>query len=145
MKITAKSTKSQLLNSKMIEKIIKTSKNVAIIGISKNKDKPSYFVSKYLKDAGFNIYLINPKYFGEKILGKTVYKDLLDIGDNIDIVTVFISPEKTFDVLKNIGDKKPVIWFQPGTSFESTVDYLLKNNFNVVLERCMMSEYQKFL
>ncbi|RMA97126.1 CoA-binding protein [Hydrogenothermus marinus] len=129
-----------------IKKILKESKNVAVVGISTNPSKPSYFVSEVVKNYGFNIYFVNPKYAGQEILGRPVYKSLLDILVDIDIVDVFRRPADvkfTAEEAKKKGFK--TFWFQPGTVNEEVVKELDKEGYNVIVGKCMKVECQKLL
>lgn len=136
----------KILSEKDIEKLLKSSKTVAVVGISKNKENPSYFVSEYLKSVGFKLYLVNPKYAGEKILDEVVYGNLSEITDFLDIIDVFRRPEDTVEVFEDaLKIKFGTFWFQLETSFEKTTEKLLKKGHDVVLEKCIMVECQKFL
>ncbi|WP_459201553.1 CoA-binding protein [Methanococcus sp. CF] len=140
------SNHGKILKDLEIKELLNSSKNIAVIGISKNTEKPSYFVSKYLIDLGFNVYFVNPNYFREKILDHMVYSNISEIKEKIDIVSIFVNPSRTLEIAKDVvkvGFK--AFWFQLETSNEETVDYVLKNGFDVVLEKCIMVEHQKFL
>ncbi|MBA2862964.1 CoA-binding protein [Methanococcus maripaludis] len=136
----------KILEDLEIKKLLNSSKNITIVGISKNSENPSFFVSKYLIESGFNVYLINPKYSGEKILNHHVYSNISEIKEKIDIVSIFVNQSKTLAIAKEavkLGFN--AFWFQLETSDKETVDYVLKNGFDVVLEKCIMVEHQKFL
>lgn len=129
-----------------LEKILKESKNVAVVGISPNPLKPSYFVSEVVKSYGFNMFFVNPKYAGEEILGEKVYASLEEIPEEIDIVNVFRRPadiKYTAEEAKKKGFK--TFWFQPGTVNDKVVKQLDKVGYNVVVDRCMKVELKKLL
>ncbi|MBA2854002.1 hypothetical protein HNP89_001980 [Methanococcus maripaludis] len=143
---TKNSELGKILEGLEIKKLLDSSKNIAVIGISKNTEKPSYFVSKYLIESGFNVYFINPNYPGEKILNRPVYSNISEIKEKIDIVSIFVNPSRTLEIAKDavkVGFK--TFWFQLETSNKETVNYVLKNGFDVVLEKCIMTTNQKFL
>src|ERR671927_969962 len=66
-------------------------KNIAVVGLSKNEEKPSHQVSKYLIEHGYNIIPVNPTV--SEVLGKKTYPSIVDIPERIDIVDVFRKPE----------------------------------------------------
>jgi len=135
----------KILKDFEIKELLNSSKNIAVIGISKNSGNPSYFISKYLIESGFNVYLINPNYSGEKILNHPVYSNISEIKEKIDIVSIFVNPSRTLKIAKDavkLGFK--AFWFQLETSNEETVDYVLKNGFDVVLEKCIMVDIKNF-
>ncbi|AVB76482.1 CoA-binding protein [Methanococcus maripaludis] len=143
---TKNSELGKILEGLEIKKLLDSSKNIAVIGISKNSEKPSYFVSKYLIESGFNVYFVNPNYSGEKILNHVVYSNISEIKERIDIVSIFVNPSRTIAIAKDavkVGFK--TFWFQLETSNKETVNYVLKNGFDVVLEKCIMTKNQKFL
>jgi len=94
----------------------------------------------------FHVYFVNPNYSGEKILDHTVYSNISEIKEKIDIVSIFVNPSRTIVIAEDavkLGFK--AFWFQLETSNRGTIDYVLKNGFDVVLEKCIMVEHQKFL
>jgi len=101
-----------------IEDILRENKTVAIVGLSRNPEKPSYRVAKYLQKHGYSIIPIHPT--ANKILGQKVYPTLLDVPEeklkNIGIVDIFrpskdIPPigDQVMQLAKQYG-KPRVIW-----------------------------------
>ncbi len=124
-----------------IKKVLDESKNVAVIGISKDPSRPSYFVSEVLKRCGYKLFFVNPKYAGEEILGEKVYKSLLDIEENIDVVDVFRRPaDVKFTAEDAVKKGFKTFWFQPGTYNEEVAKELDKKGYNVVVNKCMKVE-----
>lgn len=143
---TNNSNLGKILEGLEIKELLNSSKNIAVIGISKNTEKPSFFVSKYLIESGFNVYFVNPNYSGEKILNHVVYSNISEIKEKIDIVSIFVNPSRTIEIAKDaVKLRFKAFWFQLETSNKETVDYVLKNGFDVVLEKCIMTANQKFL
>ncbi len=118
-------------------------KNIAVIGMSKNSEKPSNFVPKYLLEHGYNIYPVNPN--AQEIMGKKAYPSVADIPDDIDIVDIFRKPE---DVPTAVTDavKKPgikVVWMQEGIYNDEAEAKAKANGMDVVFNRCMMAEHER--
>jgi predicted CoA-binding protein len=129
-----------------IKKVLENSKTVAVIGISEDTSKPSYFVSEVVKSFGFKMYFVNPKYEGKEILGEKVYKSILDIPDEIDIVDVFRRPaDVVFTAQEAIKKGFKTFWFQPGTYNNQVAEDLDRLGYNVVADRCMKVECQRLL
>jgi len=129
-----------------IRKVLKESKNVAVIGISPDPSRPSYFVSEVVKSHGFKMFFVNPKYAGQEILGEKVYASIKDIPEEIDIVDVFRRPADvkfTAEEAKKKGFK--TFWLQPGTVNEDVVKELDKEGYNVVVGKCMKVECNRLL
>src|ERR1044072_7102100 len=89
-------------------------KNIAVVGMSKNEEKPSHYVPRYLLEQGYNIIPVNPT--TNEILNKKSYKLVSEIKEDIDIVDIFRKSEDVKDVvvdaIKKAGIK--VIWLQKG-------------------------------
>ena len=120
-------------------------KNVAVVGMSKNAEKPSNFVPKYLLKQGYNIYPVNPTI--QEIMGKKSYPSVAEIPDDIDIdiVDIFRKPEDVpgavSDALKKPGIK--VIWMQEGIYNEVAEAEAKAKGLDVVFNRCMMAEHKR--
>jgi predicted CoA-binding protein len=118
-------------------------KNIAVVGMSKNEEKPSNFVPKYLIEHGFNVIPVNPTY--TEIIGKKSYQTISQIPDLIDIVDVFRKSEDVPAVVME-AEKKPgikVVWMQEGIYNEEAEARAKKNGMDVVFNRCMMAEHKR--
>lgn len=106
-------------------------KNWAVIGASIDKSKFSYKIPKILKEKGYKVYLINPKY--DEIEGQKVYNNLKEVPGKIDAIDMIVNPKFAKGYLeeaKQLGIKN--IFFQPG-SFDKSLEKILEDsNFNVV-------------
>ncbi|WP_457641097.1 CoA-binding protein [Persephonella sp.] len=135
-----------LTRDEEIKEILKNSKTVAVIGISPNPSKPSYFVSEVIQKYGFKMFYVNPKYAGQEILGEKVYGSIKDIPEEIDIVDIFRRPADVPDVAKEAKEKGfKTFWFQPGTVNNQVVEELDKKGYNVIVDKCMKIECMRLL
>ena len=135
-----------LTKDEEIKEILKNSKTVAVIGISPNPSKPSYFVSEVIQKYGFKMFYVNPKYAGQEILGEKVYGSIKDIPEEIDIVDIFRRPADLPDVAKEAKEKGfKTFWFQPGTVNNRVVEELDKKGYNVIVDKCMKIECMRLL
>ncbi|WP_456402884.1 CoA-binding protein [Persephonella sp.] len=135
-----------ITDDKKIKEILKKSKNVAVVGISPNPAKPSYFVSEVVQRYGFKMFFVNPKYAGQTILGENVYSSLSEIPEEIDIVDIFRRPADVPDTVREAKEKGfKTIWFQPGTVNNQVVDELATEGYNVIVDRCMKVECMRLL
>jgi predicted CoA-binding protein len=118
-------------------------KNIAVVGMSKNEEKPAQFVPKYLIENGYNVIPVNPT--ATQILGKKSYPKVSDISEQVDIVDVFRRSEDVppviDDAIKKEGIK--VIWMQSGISNEEAERKAKENGIDVVYNRCMMEEHKR--
>lgn len=130
-------------NNEQIDTILKTSKNIAIIGLSPNSEKPSYMVAKYLIAHGYKIFPIYPK--GEEILGQKVYRSLAEIPEPIDIVDVFRKPDAIPAVLEEVLKVKGIktLWLQLGIVNNEAAERAKNAGLNVVQNRCTKIEHAR--
>ncbi len=117
-------------------------KNVAVVGMSKNKEKAAHYVPKYLSDNGYNIMPVNPT--ADQILDKKSYHSLDEIDQDIDIVDVFRPSDQVLPVIQEAIKKKPkVIWLQEGIHNSEAEELARKEGIKVVFNRCMLAEHQR--
>jgi predicted CoA-binding protein len=119
-------------------------KNIAVVGVSKNEEKPSHQVPKYLIEHGYNVIPVNPTV--TEVLGRRCYPSIADIKERIDIVDVFRKSEDVLAVVDNLLQKKDgikVIWMQLGIYNEDAERKAKENGIDVVYNRCMMEEHKR--
>ena len=120
-------------------------KNIAVVGVSKNEEKPSHQVPKYLIEHGYNVIPVNPTV--TEVLGRKSYPSIADIQERIDIVDVFRKsedvPAVVDDALKKKKDGIKVLWMQLGIYNEDAEKKAKENGIDVVYNRCMMEEHER--
>ncbi len=95
------------------ERILNSSRVVAVVGLSPNPDRPSYRVASYLKEKGYKIIPVNPKV--KEVLSKPSYPDLVSIPEPVDVVDIFRPSEEVPPIVEEaikIGAK--AVWMQEG-------------------------------
>ncbi|HWQ19442.1 MAG TPA: CoA-binding protein [Methanotrichaceae archaeon] len=135
-----------LKNDADIRKALQQCRTIAVVGISPEPFKPSYFVSNVLKGKGFKLYLINPNYEGQEILGEKVYASMKQIPHAVDMVDVFRRPSavpSVADDARALGFK--TFWMQPGAENMDVARELDKEGYNVVAGRCAKVESMRLL
>lgn len=119
-----------------IIEIARKAKNVAIVGISKNKERASYQIAEQLTNK-YNLFLVNPKYANEKILGKKVFSSLKEIKEKIDIVDVFRNPKFIEEIIKEaIEVEASVVWLQPGAENIEIIEKY-KDKIDIIYNSCL--------
>ena len=125
-----------------LRRILKTYKRVAMVGLSADWWRPSFFAAKYLLEHGFEVIPVNPKY--EEILGQKCYPDLKSIPTPVDVVDLFQKAERVplfVDDAIAIGAK--VVWMQLGIVNEEAAQKSRDAGLEVVMDRCMKIEYAR--
>jgi predicted CoA-binding protein len=127
-----------------IKEILQTSKSVAIIGCSPNETKDSNKVAKYLLDKGYIVYPVYPK--EDEILGQKVYRSLLDIPYDVDIVDIFRKPAVIMDVVKAAIEKGNIkcIWSQLGLVNNEAMQLAKEHGMKTVQNHCTKIEYHRY-
>lgn len=124
------------------EEILKSSRTVAIVGLSSNPHRPSCRVASYLKSHGYRIFPVNPR--EKEILGQNSYPDLSSIPEHIDVVDIFRRPEEVLPVVREaIKVKASAVWMQEGVINEEAAAEAKKAGLKVVMDRCMRKELRK--
>jgi len=125
-----------------VRRILTENKVIAVVGLSTNESRPSFFAAKYLRDHGYRIIPVNPRY--EEVLGETCYPDLESIPHAIDIVDVFQHPDRVLPIAQSavtIGAK--VLWLQLGVVNEEAAELARASGMDVVMDRCVKIEYAR--
>ena len=125
-----------------IKSILKENKSIAVVGLSANWNRPSFFASKYMQQKGYKIIPVNPRY--SEILGEKCYKSLLDIEEKVDIVDCF---RKSDDILPIATDaikiKARVLWMQLSVFNEDAAILSRNAGLKVVQDRCVKIEHAR--
>ena len=126
-----------------IAEILRTSRRIAVVGLSPKPQRPSHQVADYLQRAGYTIIPVRPT--GTTVLGEPVQPDLRAAasGGPIDIVNVFRRSEfvpALLDDLLLVGPR--LVWMQVGIRHEDTARRLEADGIPVVMDRCLAVEHQ---
>jgi predicted CoA-binding protein len=125
-----------------LRRILLEYKRVAVVGLSADWSRPSYFAAKYLLDHGFDIVPVNPKY--EEILGQKCYPDLKSIPEPVDIVDLFQKTERVPPFVDDaISIKAKLVWMQLGIINEQAAQKARDAGLEVVMDKCMKIEYAR--
>jgi len=125
-----------------LRRILKTNHVIAMVGLSTNWYRPSYFAAKYMLDHGYRVIPVNPAY--QEVLGQKCYPTLRDIPEKIDIVDCFRKSEEIVPIAEDaiaIGAK--VLWMQIGVINEAAAAKARKAGLDVVMDRCVKIEYAR--
>jgi predicted CoA-binding protein len=131
-------------NDVYIRGILNTVRTIAVVGVSANTSRPSYFAFKYLLERGYHMVPVNPGLAGQHLLGRTVYATLLDIPEPVDMVDVFRASKHVLPVVVQALQMQPrprVIWMQLGVRNREAAELAEANGLKVVMNRCPKIEY----
>ena len=128
--------------AEQISEILKTARNIAVVGLSSSPMRPSYGVAAYLQTQGYRIIPVNPEIKGA--LGEKGYARLNDVPEKIDIVDIFRRPEFVPEIVDQaIALKVPAIWMQEGVIHEEAAKKARAAGIFVVMDRCILKEHRR--
>ena len=127
------------MNEDLIKAFLKEKTIFAVVGASRDPRKYGYQVYKDLKNAGYEVYPVNPN--AREILGDKCYPSLESLPVKPDVVDLVVPPKITEAVVKTckkLGIKK--VWMQPGSESEMAINFCRKNGMDVIHGVCVMVE-----
>jgi len=130
-----------LEEDKIIEKVVKESKILAILGLSPKKDRVSYHVAENLQKMGYKIIPVYPR--EEEILGEKVYRNFKEIPEKVDTVILFINADKMVEFVKEAIEISPkCIWGQESVINCEATKLVEGTGIDLVMDVCF---YKKAL
>jgi uncharacterized protein len=129
-----------------IRDLLAATKTIAVLGIKTEAQAraPAFYVPRYLLSAGFQVIPV-PVYYPDvtQILGQKVYRKLMDVPGEIDLVNVFRRSQDVRPHLEELLAKKPrAVWLQSGIRDDAVAETLAQANIKVVQDRCLMVEHR---
>ena len=125
-----------------LRRILKENHTIAIVGLSADWYRPSYFAAKYMQEHGFKIIPVNPKY--TEILGEKCYPDLKSIPEKVDMVDVFRKSADCAPIaLEAVAIGAKTLWLQIGVENDAARDTAESAGVEFVQNRCVKSEYAR--
>ena len=121
-------------------------KTVAVVGISANPVRPSYFVARYLGLKGYRVIPINPGLAGQELFGELVYPDLASVPDEVDMVDIFRRSEAVPEIVAEALARWPelkAVWMQIGVESAEGRAMAEARGVRVVENRCPKIEYSR--
>jgi len=123
-----------------LRRILRENKVIAVVGLSADWYRPSYFAAKYMLEHGYRVIPVNPKY--KEILGQKCYASLRDIPGKVDIVDVFRKPQDVPPIAEDaIAIGARVLWQQLGVRNEAAAARAREAGLDAVMDRCVKIEH----
>lgn len=127
-----------------IEKILKESRTIAVVGLSPDPARPSHGVAHYLQAQGYRIIPVNP--FVEEVLGEKSYPDLASVPEAVDVVDVFRHPRHVPTIVEAAIIKGArAVWMQEGVVHQEAAARAREAGLMVVMDRCMFKEHRRLV
>ena len=130
-------------DSDKVRRILKDCRTIAVVGLSAQWHRPSFFAAKYLQEHGYRVIPVNPSY--EAILGERSYKRLADIPGKVDVVDCFRKSSEIPALAEEaIAIGARVLWMQLGVENAQARERAEAAGLQVVENRCMKIEHGRF-
>jgi predicted CoA-binding protein len=127
-----------------IQRVLHSSSTIAIVGLSSNELRASYFVGYYLKRHGYRVIPVNPR--ETEILGEKCYPSLTDVPGHVDIVNVFRAPAALPGIAREaIAIRADTLWCQFGVINEEGAQIAEDGGVTVIMDRCLKVEHARYV
>lgn len=129
-----------------LKDILNRTKRVAIVGVSMNTVRPSYYVARYLSLKGYTVIPVNPGHAGKMLFGQTVRASLGEIDGGVDMVDIFRRSEAVPPIVDDALEAFPelqTVWMQIGVENAQATDAAEARGVTVIQDRCPKIEYQR--
>ena len=127
-----------------LRRILTQRRTIAVVGLSAQWHRPSYFAAKYMQDHGYRIIPVNPNY--SEVLGQRCYPGLIDIPEQVGIVDCFRRASEMVPIARDavaIGAK--VLWMQLGIRNDEAAGIAVDAGLDVVMDHCVKIEYARIM
>jgi len=126
--------------------ILTRTRRIAVVGVSMNPVRPSYYVARYLSLRKYEVVPVNPGHAGKTLFGQTVVASLSEIAGDVDMVDIFRRPEHVPPLVDEALAAFPglgTIWMQIGVVHPDAAATARARGVDVVMDRCPKIEYQR--
>ena len=127
-----------------LSRILLQSRTIAVLGLSANWYRPSYFAAKYMQDRGYRIVPVNPSY--DEVLGERCFPTLREVPVRVDIVDCFRKADEIPSIARDavaIGAR--VLWMQLGIRNDQAARIAVDGGLDLVMNRCVKIEHARIL
>ena len=127
-----------------LRRILAENRVIAMVGLSADWFRPSYFAAKYMQEHGYRVIPVNPRYAGKDVLGERCYASLAEIPHKVDIVDVFRRTEDVPPVADDairIGAR--VLWQQIGVTNAAAAEKARAAGLDAIMDRCVKIEHAR--
>jgi uncharacterized protein len=127
-----------------IQRVIHSARTIAIVGLSSNHLRASYFVGFYLKRHGYRVIPVNPR--ETEVLGEKSYPSLVDVPGHVDIVNVFRAPDALPGIARDaVAIGAGAVWCQFTVINEEGARIAATGGLSVVMDRCIKVEHARYV
>ena len=127
-----------------IQRVLHNSNTIAVVGLSNNELRASYFVGYYLRRHGYRVIPVNPR--ESEILGQRCYSSLLDVPEPVDVVNVFRAPDALPGIAQDaVAINAAALWCQFGVINDQGAQIAEDGGMTVIMDRCLKVEHARYV
>ncbi len=137
---------SETYSDSHLREILSRTKTIAVVGVSMNEVRPSFYVARYLSLKGYKVIPVNPVHAGKVLLGETVRENLSEIAEPVDMVDIFRRSEHVPPIVDEALEAfsgLQTIWMQIGVEHKEAAERARARGVDVIMNRCPKIEYQR--
>ena len=137
---------SETYSDSHLREILTRTRRVAVVGVSMNPVRPSYYVARYLTLKKYRVVPVNPGHAGQMLFGQKVVATLGDIEGDVDMVDIFRRSEHVPPIVDEALAAFPglkTIWMQIGVEHAEAANVARARGVDVIMDRCPKIEYQR--
>jgi len=137
---------SETYTDSHLREILTRTRRIAVVGVSMNPVRPSYYVARYLTLKKYEVVPVNPGHAGQMLFGETIVASLSDIEGGVDMVDIFRRSEHVPPIVEQALETFPklqTIWMQIGVEHLQAAEMARARGVDVVMDRCPKIEYQR--
>jgi len=129
----------------MIQRVLRSARTIAMVGLSGNAQRPSHFVGTYMQSEGYHVIPVNPA--SGEILGQKSFDSLLEVPANIeiDVVNIFRRPTECTPIVREAIERgAKSIWMQLRIVNREAAQLALDAGLTVIMDRCIKIEHGRY-
>ncbi len=137
---------SETYSDSHLREILSRTKTIAVVGVSMNEVRPSFYVARYLSLKGYKVIPVNPVHAGKVLLGEMVRENLSEIAEPVDMVDIFRRSEHVPPIVDEALEAfsgLQTIWMQIGVEHQEAAERARARGVDVIMNRCPKIEYQR--
>ncbi|MDO6798167.1 CoA-binding protein [Shimia thalassica] len=130
----------------LLKDVLKRTKSIAVVGVSMNPVRPSYFVARYMALKGYRVIPVNPGHAGKMLFGEKIRGSLSDIETPVDMVDIFRRSEAVPPIVDEALAQFPdlqTVWMQIGVENAEAAATAEAGGVTVIQNLCPKMEYQR--
>lgn len=141
--ILSEADQARFQDSRQIQKLLRESKTIAVVGLSTDKTKASNMVASYLKDSGYTIVPVHPS--AEELLGEKVYRSISEIPFSVDTVDIFRPSDEVDEIVKQaIANGAKAVWQQLRIINLPAAEQALAAGMIAIVDKCIKMEHGRY-